>query len=38
MATFICSHCGFEKDGKCKPQTCPGCGDKKCFEKKESKA
>jgi rubredoxin len=35
MATFKCSKCGFEKEGRCKPQTCPECGQKKCFEKTE---
>jgi rubrerythrin len=35
MATFKCSKCGHEKDGRCKPQKCPKCGGTKSFEKKE---
>jgi rubrerythrin len=35
MASFKCSKCGFEKEGKCKPQKCPNCGEKKTFEKSE---
>jgi rubrerythrin len=35
MNTFKCGNCGYEKEGKCKPQKCPTCGGKKTFEKKE---
>ncbi|QWR76354.1 RCKP-type rubredoxin-like domain-containing protein [Candidatus Magnetomonas plexicatena] len=28
MAVFKCEKCGAVKDGKCKPQKCPACGDK----------
>jgi len=35
MASFKCSNCGFEKEGKCKPQKCPNCGEKKTFAKSE---
>ncbi|WP_093392494.1 RCKP-type rubredoxin-like domain-containing protein [Thermodesulforhabdus norvegica] len=35
MALYRCSVCGFEKEGRCKPQKCPSCGEKKTFEKKE---
>jgi hypothetical protein len=37
MATFKCSKCGFAKEGRCKPQKCPNCGEKGCFEKEEKK-
>jgi len=37
MAQFQCSKCGCEKEGRCKPQKCPECGEKKSFEKKEDK-
>jgi hypothetical protein len=37
MATFKCCKCGLEKDCRCKPQTCPQCGEKKSFEKAEKK-
>jgi rubrerythrin len=36
MAKFECTKCGHVKEGRCKPQKCPQCGDKKTFEKKES--
>ena len=36
MATFECKKCGHVKDGRCRPQKCPECGEKKTFEKKES--
>lgn len=35
MAKFECTKCGHEKEGRCKPQKCPECGETKCFEKKE---
>jgi rubrerythrin len=35
MATFKCTSCGYEKEGRCKPQKCPECDGKKTFEKKE---
>ncbi|MCL4476833.1 MAG: rubredoxin [Nitrospirae bacterium] len=28
MAVFRCSSCGATKEGRCKPQKCPGCGEK----------
>ena len=37
MATFKCTKCGFEKEGRCKPQKCPNCGESKCFEKEVPK-
>ncbi|MEN6438527.1 MAG: RCKP-type rubredoxin-like domain-containing protein [Syntrophobacter sp.] len=37
MSTFKCAECGFEKNARCKPQKCPQCGEKKSFEKTESK-
>jgi rubrerythrin len=35
MAVWQCSKCGFEKEGRCKPQKCPDCGEKGTFVKKE---
>ncbi len=35
MGVFVCTHCGCEKEGRCKPQKCPRCGSTKSFEKKE---
>lgn len=35
MAQFECTKCGHVKDGRCKPQKCPECGEKKTFEKKD---
>lgn len=26
MAVFKCGSCGATKEGRCKPQKCPGCG------------
>ena len=37
MAVWVCA-CGFEKEGKCKPQKCPKCGAKGDFTKKEGKS
>jgi rubrerythrin len=37
MATFKCKECGYEKEGRCKPQKCPKCEAKKTFEKKDVK-
>ncbi|MDQ7822032.1 MAG: rubredoxin [Candidatus Eremiobacteraeota bacterium] len=34
MATYTCSKCGAKKDGRCKPQKCPKCGEKGTMEKK----
>ncbi|MCC6346955.1 MAG: rubredoxin [Nitrospirales bacterium] len=28
MSVFKCSKCGTSKDGRCKPQKCPQCGEK----------
>ena len=36
MAIFKCATCGHEKEGRCKPQKCPECGERKTFEKKAS--
>ena len=36
MAKFECSKCGHTKEGRCKPQSCPECGEKKTFEKKDA--
>lgn len=33
MAIFKCSKCGATKEGKCKPQKCPTCGQKGKMEK-----
>ncbi len=33
MAIFKCSKCGATKEGKCKPQKCPKCGQKGKMEK-----
>ncbi len=35
MATWKCSTCGSEKEGRCKPKTCPQCSGKDTFAKKE---
>ena len=36
MAEFECGNCGHRKEGRCKPRTCPACGEKKTFEKKDA--
>lgn len=37
MAVWVCSECGYEKDARCRPKTCPECGaDKEQFKKKEA--
>ncbi|GER93868.1 rubredoxin [hot springs metagenome] len=28
VAVFKCSKCGTTKEGRCKPQKCPKCGEK----------
>ncbi len=33
MVNWICSKCGYTKEGRCKPQNCPQCQEKGCFEK-----
>jgi rubrerythrin len=33
MAVFKCEKCGATKDGRCKPQKCPVCGQKGCMQK-----
>jgi rubrerythrin len=33
MAIFKCKKCGTIKEGKCKPQKCPKCGQKGTMEK-----
>ncbi|WP_459935968.1 RCKP-type rubredoxin-like domain-containing protein [Desulfonatronum parangueonense] len=37
MAEFICSSCGEKKEGRCKPQKCPKCGEKGTMVKEEKK-
>lgn len=34
MAVWRCSACGFEKEGRCKPQKCAQCGASGTFQKK----
>ncbi len=34
VAIWKCTACGFEKEGRCKPQKCSQCGGKGTFEKK----
>lgn len=36
MATFKCSNCGFEREGRCKPRKCPECESKGSFTKVEA--
>lgn len=36
MALFKCSNCGYEKDTRCKPKSCPECGTKESFIKLET--
>lgn len=38
MALFKCEKCGATKEGRCKPQKCPQCGDSGCMLKDESAA
>jgi rubrerythrin len=33
MAVFKCKKCGAVKEGRCKPQKCPNCGEKNTMEK-----
>ncbi len=33
MAVFKCSKCGATKEGRCKPQKCPKCGEKRTMQK-----
>lgn len=33
MAVFTCSKCGTTKEGRCKPQKCPSCGEKGTMQK-----
>lgn len=35
MATWKCSACGHEQEGRCKPKKCPQCEAKDSFVKKE---
>ncbi len=36
MAIWVCSKCGYEKEGRCRPGKCPQCGaPKDDFKKKE---
>jgi rubrerythrin len=37
MATWVCPDCGYEKEGRCKPKTCPECDKSVEFTKKEAK-
>lgn len=34
MAVWKCKVCGLEKEAKCKPRKCSGCGSQGSFEKK----
>lgn len=34
MAVFVCTQCGAEREGRCKPKTCT-CGGSGTFVKKE---
>lgn len=38
MAVFKCDKCGATKEGRCKPQKCPQCGEKGCMAKEEAAA
>lgn len=38
MATFKCEKCGTTKEGRCKPKTCPRCGETGCMMKDEAAA
>jgi len=38
MAIFKCEKCGASKEGRCKPQKCPQCGEKGCMIKSEAAA
>lgn len=36
MPVWVCGKCGFEKEGRCRPATCPECGAvKEEFKKKD---
>ncbi|MBF0456896.1 MAG: rubredoxin [Nitrospirae bacterium] len=35
MAVFKCEKCGTVKEGRCKPQKCPKCGEKATMKKEE---
>jgi rubrerythrin len=35
MATWKCTACGAEKEGRCKPKKCTQCGAQDSFKKKE---
>lgn len=35
MSKFKCKKCGEVKEGRCKPQKCPKCGEKGKMEKME---
>ncbi len=35
MALFKCEKCGATKEGRCKPQKCPQCGERGCMLKNE---
>lgn len=36
MAIWVCTKCGYEKEGRCRPGKCPECGaTKESFAKKE---
>ncbi len=36
MAVFKCESCGETKEGRCKPKTCPKCGETNTMKKNES--
>ncbi len=33
MARFICGSCGHQVETRCKPKTCPNCGNKDNIKK-----
>lgn len=36
MAEFKCEKCGATKEGRCKPKTCPKCGENGVMAKQET--
>lgn len=34
VVVWVCESCGFEKEGRCKPQKCSNCGGKGSFIKR----
>ncbi len=35
MAEWVCSKCGFVRDSRCKPKTCPECEAAETFDKQD---